>query len=204
MNTQSEHDAKRRILIAAKKLFARQGFDGTTVRQICEEAGANVALVSYYFGGKEKVLEEVLKTFLPVGRLNELEEAMNAPVEGVIELVRSVIRLGYTDPEIKAILNIEIAFRTPRLAMLQEVALPFWSGLRGLLQKGKELEEFHFEDLDQTLMMVVGTLFIHTKAHYFEPIFEHYPFEFERLARETCRFVLAGIGYRGEHLNQFQ
>lgn len=204
MNTQSEHDAKRRILIAAKKLFARQGFDGTTVRQICEEAGANIALVSYYFGGKDKMFEEVLKTFLPVGRLSELEEAMNAPVQGVIELVTAVIRLGYTDPEIKAILNIEIALRTPRLTTLQEVALPFWSGLRSMLQKGKELGEFHYEDLDQTLMMVVGTLFIHTKAHYFEPILDRYPFEFESLARETCRFVLVGIGYRGELLNQFQ
>ena len=54
---------KIRILLAAKKLFAKQGFDGTSVRQICEEAGANVALVSYYFGGKEKVFYGCSKIF---------------------------------------------------------------------------------------------------------------------------------------------
>src|SRR5690606_12967266 len=73
---EQDADAKQRILHAAKRLFATQGFDGTTVRQICEEASANVALVSYYFGGKEKVFEEVLRTFVPVGRVDELEDAL--------------------------------------------------------------------------------------------------------------------------------
>ena len=52
---EQELDMKMKILLAAKKLFAKHGYDATSVRQICEEAGANVALVSYYFGGKESV-----------------------------------------------------------------------------------------------------------------------------------------------------
>lgn len=58
-----ENDVKLRILQAAKKLFAQQGFNATTVRQICEEAGANVSLVSYYFGGKDKVFEALFKEY---------------------------------------------------------------------------------------------------------------------------------------------
>ncbi|MFC4768110.1 TetR family transcriptional regulator [Effusibacillus consociatus] len=60
-----QQDVKMRILLAAKKLFAKQGFDGTSVRQICEEAGANVALVSYHFGGKENVFHALFDTFFP-------------------------------------------------------------------------------------------------------------------------------------------
>lgn len=59
----AESEMKMRILLAAKKLFAKQGFDGTSVRQICEEAGANVALVSYYFGGKENVFRALFENF---------------------------------------------------------------------------------------------------------------------------------------------
>ena len=56
---------KMKILLAAKKLFAKNGYEATSVRQICEEAGANVALVSYYFGGKESVFYEIFKQFFP-------------------------------------------------------------------------------------------------------------------------------------------
>ena len=42
-----------RILSAAEHLFAKKGFDKTTLRQIAQESGANVAMVYYYFNNKE-------------------------------------------------------------------------------------------------------------------------------------------------------
>ncbi len=38
---------------SAKKLFSRYGFDGTTVKDIADEAGVNISLISYHFDGKE-------------------------------------------------------------------------------------------------------------------------------------------------------
>ncbi|HNO01068.1 MAG TPA: TetR family transcriptional regulator, partial [Chitinophagaceae bacterium] len=40
----------------AEKLFAEKGYNGTSVRDIAEKAGINLAMVSYYFGSKEKLL----------------------------------------------------------------------------------------------------------------------------------------------------
>src|SRR4051812_29935396 len=45
------------IIAAAEKLFANRGFDGTSVRDIAEEAGVNIAMISYYFGSKEKLMQ---------------------------------------------------------------------------------------------------------------------------------------------------
>ena len=45
------------IMEAAEKLFAAKGFNGTSVRDISEAAGVNLAMVSYYFGSKEKLFE---------------------------------------------------------------------------------------------------------------------------------------------------
>ena len=42
---------------AAEKLFAEKGFDGTSVRDISEKADVNLAMISYYFGSKEKLME---------------------------------------------------------------------------------------------------------------------------------------------------
>lgn len=44
----------------AEKLFAEHGFDGTSIRMIAEKSGMNVAMISYYFGSKEKMLEQLI------------------------------------------------------------------------------------------------------------------------------------------------
>jgi AcrR family transcriptional regulator len=41
------------LIQAALKLFGRQGFDGTSTRQIAAQAKANIGSIAYHFGGKE-------------------------------------------------------------------------------------------------------------------------------------------------------
>ncbi|TIM35623.1 MAG: DUF1956 domain-containing protein [Mesorhizobium sp.] len=41
------------LVRAALKLFGRQGFDGTSTREIAAEARANIGSIAYHFGGKE-------------------------------------------------------------------------------------------------------------------------------------------------------
>ena len=53
------NDKQIQILETAEKLFAENGFDGTSVRQISKAAGINIAMISYYFGSKEKLLEKI-------------------------------------------------------------------------------------------------------------------------------------------------
>ena len=44
------------ILDAAFRILARDGYQGLTARNVAEEAGTNLALVNYYFGGKKGML----------------------------------------------------------------------------------------------------------------------------------------------------
>ncbi|WP_027375937.1 TetR/AcrR family transcriptional regulator [Kaistella palustris] len=44
------------ILDVAEKLIAKKGFEGTSVRDISTTANINVAMISYYFGSKEKMM----------------------------------------------------------------------------------------------------------------------------------------------------
>ena len=41
------------LVHAALRLFGRQGFDGTSTREIAAEAKANIGSIAYHFGGKE-------------------------------------------------------------------------------------------------------------------------------------------------------
>ena len=49
------------LLDTAELLFSRKGYEGTSVRDIAEEAGINTAMISYYFGSKEKLMEAIFE-----------------------------------------------------------------------------------------------------------------------------------------------
>ena len=49
-------DKREHILTVSEELFSERGFDGTSVRDIAQKAGVNLAMISYYFGSKEKLL----------------------------------------------------------------------------------------------------------------------------------------------------
>ena len=54
-------DKQIQIIETAERLFAQKGFAGTSVRDIAEEAGVNLAMISYYFGSKEKLMEALFE-----------------------------------------------------------------------------------------------------------------------------------------------
>ncbi|WP_206691468.1 TetR/AcrR family transcriptional regulator [Quadrisphaera sp. INWT6] len=51
---------RQRLLDAARGRFAADGFSSTTVRQVADEAGVDVALIKRYFGSKEGLFEACL------------------------------------------------------------------------------------------------------------------------------------------------
>jgi AcrR family transcriptional regulator len=52
---------KERILDAAERLFAGHGYEGVSLRDIGTAAGVQIALVSYYFGGKQGLYRAVFE-----------------------------------------------------------------------------------------------------------------------------------------------
>jgi len=52
------------IIQEAVKLFSDRGFDNTSVREIARKANVNVAMISYYFGSKEKLLEAIFQNYV--------------------------------------------------------------------------------------------------------------------------------------------
>lgn len=55
----SAHDTRERLLDTAERLFGKQGFAATSVRQITDGAGANLGAVNYYFRSKQSLYAEV-------------------------------------------------------------------------------------------------------------------------------------------------
>ena len=60
-------DTWERILESAETLFARQGYSGTSTRQIAAAAGVSIQTLQYHCGGKKNLYRAVLeRTVVPV------------------------------------------------------------------------------------------------------------------------------------------
>ena len=84
------NDKQIQIIETAETLFAERGFDGTSVRDIADVAGINVAMISYYFGSKEKLMEALFE--LRVGSVklrmeNLIKDESLSPIEKVNMLI---------------------------------------------------------------------------------------------------------------------
>lgn len=80
---------KDKILDAAERLFARDGFDGTSLRSITTEADVNLAAVNYHFKSKEALILELFARHLkPVAEQREalLAEYLAGAGDGPLEL----------------------------------------------------------------------------------------------------------------------
>ena len=63
-NSNTNKGVRDRLLDAAEELFCEHGFEGASIRDIAAAADCNIASVNYYFGGKEKLYEEVWRRHL--------------------------------------------------------------------------------------------------------------------------------------------
>ncbi|MFV0607332.1 MAG: TetR/AcrR family transcriptional regulator [Niabella sp.] len=86
---------KEYILKKAEELFSEKGFDATSVRDISKRAKINIAMISYYFGSKEKLMEELFKMRMDVGFAN-VKDIADATSLTLIEKVNKALD-GYVD-----------------------------------------------------------------------------------------------------------
>jgi len=63
MAKKKQPDSKVRILQEAVRLFARQGFARTGMRELASVAGVNLAMINYFFGSKKELLKIILDRF---------------------------------------------------------------------------------------------------------------------------------------------
>lgn len=111
-NKEECNDVKDRILKEAQSLFIKNGYKGTSVRDIAKASGTNVAMVNYYFQSKYNLFEIIFEETLDIFT-KRVFDTLSSDVP-FLELIESWIHTYY-----------ELLFEYPQIAtfILNEVSL---------------------------------------------------------------------------------
>jgi AcrR family transcriptional regulator len=159
------NDKKAFLLETAGALFAEHGFEGTSVRMISEKSGMNIAMISYYFGSKEKLFEELISN-----KINYMREHLAALVENEKidpwEKIEIVIE-GYSDRIIKTggafhkvmMREITLGQRNHITQMIEDKIMFNMKAIHSIIQQGIKKKIFHKEvDFSMLMSTMIGTI----------------------------------------------
>ncbi len=92
-----------KIKQAAHKLFLQNGYGSTSIREIAESAGTNIALLNYHFGSKQNLFEVVIleKIQMLLGRLAPIFSDEHTSLDQkIVAMVDTYIDFLLEDPDL--------------------------------------------------------------------------------------------------------
>jgi TetR/AcrR family transcriptional regulator, regulator of cefoperazone and chloramphenicol sensitivity len=193
---------RERIVEAAGQIFAERGFDATTVRDICQQAEANVAAVNYYFGDKQKLyVEAVVRAHrwrMEQAALPDWNES-TPPEKKLADFVATFIRRVRTGPEntwhTRLIMREMMNPHEACAELVQSSIRPQFEILQSLLRDlSPALSD---EELHLTAFSIVGQCLFY---HFADPVVrnllateEYGSLDVNKLADHIHRFSLAAV-----------
>jgi AcrR family transcriptional regulator len=154
---------KQKVFDAAVSLFNNNGFSGTSVREIAKKAGVNVSLISYYFGGKKGLLEQLMISFLEgylevIDQIFKNRDEMSAK-DCLLEIVSSVLQYQAERYHLARLVHREITVDT---FLIREVMTTYLAKekffIQTLLEEGIQNSEFNKLPISITTMQIKGML----------------------------------------------
>ena len=167
---------KKHILESAEKLFAVKGFEASTVRDIAEEAGVNLAMISYYFGSKEKMMESLFQERMSNTKLKVQQLLSNEHISpfGKVEIMLDdyIKKVLENQSFYKILLFEQVMKKNPEIIrMLKELKMGYASLFSDLIKEGQKKKVFK-KNIDVVLALntMTGTVtqIIINKEHYCE------------------------------------
>jgi len=156
-------DKREIILSTATDLFGQKGFEGTSVREIASGANVNVAMISYYFGSKEKLFEQMVEykaSFLK-GALAELVNNKSlTQLEKLFAVIDSYVERIFQSPHFHHLLHRELSLENrPQMKdAITEILLRNIVSVRKIIEDGIASGEFRQVDEDLTITTILGTI----------------------------------------------
>lgn len=168
------NDKQIQILNVAEKLFAEKGFDGTSIRDISKEAKINIAMVSYYFGSKEKLLESLIlyRTSDLKAQLDDLLQENLEPMDKINKLIEIYINRINCNRGIYRIIHFEFTSKkkSQNFQTFSELKKGNLKSLEAIIQEGQKKGVFRKDVIIPLITPTILGTFFHFQMN--KPFFQ--------------------------------
>ncbi|MDQ6470922.1 TetR family transcriptional regulator [Flavobacterium sp. LHD-80] len=172
------NDKKIQILEVAEKLFSEKGFEGTSIRDISKHAKINIAMVSYYFGSKERLLESLIiyKTSDLKLQLENLLQENIEPLEKVNKLIEIYINRISCNKGIFRVLHFELTSKKIEKSLIafSELKKENLKSVETIIKQGQSQGVFRKDVIIPLITpTIIGTYFhFHMNKFFFEELLD--------------------------------
>lgn len=154
---------KENILKAAETLFAEHGYEGTSVRTLAIEAKVNIAMISYYFGSKEKLFEELIEfrsSFLRE-KFQGINKKIDDPLKRLELFIEVYVDRIFAQPKFLRIIYRQISLkkRSEMNEFLVNILMKYVEEVRKMIFDGIKKKVFRNADADLLITSLLGTTF---------------------------------------------
>ena len=153
-------DTREHIKEVARGMFARQGYDGVSVREIITKAKVNLGAITYHFGGKEDLYRELIEeqALRLVSAFQEIEASPERPSMKLESVIRCYLNLTLHHPELARMIIREMGNGDKRF---MEIISPYVTTnvgvLRQIVTEGMEQNEFRKMNPNLAVISILGT-----------------------------------------------
>jgi len=160
-NTQSI-EKKEKILNAAERLFGEVGFEAVSTRQLAKEAGVNMAMLSYYFGSKEKLFEAMIQRRIEEGRarLAQIVSSGMTPQVKICAVIDYYVDKTFGAGRMHSIFFREISLnqRSHVSGLICSSYLRNINDVSDIIREGEDRHIFRKVDKELTILMIISTI----------------------------------------------
>lgn len=156
-------DKKGHIISHAMQLFADKGFEATSIRDLAKAADVNVAMVNYYFGTKEKLMEAIIeeKAAYMKDRIEELNANTSiSEIDKVNILIEDYVNRIVSNPNFHKLLYKELmgSNRENLNQLLTNTFARNTKNFAKIIENGIKKKVFKKVDATLTVASIVGSI----------------------------------------------
>jgi len=167
---------KARIEQVARREFARQGFDATSIRQIAAEARITKPVLYYYFKNKRDLFLSLLEEAVAplCDEVERIAAGDGTPRDRMTRIIAAVLRFAEKRPDEFRLLHRAVERREREVQVLaQKYFRRNFRAISGVLQEGVERGDFRSGNVPQATFSVIAILIYYlTREHVIDAILE--------------------------------
>lgn len=190
-------DCRTTLLEVGTRLFAERGLHGVSIRELSQEAGASISMVSYYYGGKDGLYAAVLtEQFACFAEIETIRHQGDDPVAMLEAYLRWTIQRHRNHPHLLRFYTSELTNPTPHFATI--VAPAIERVIRTLaeivtdgISRGRFRPDINAVDAALALAGMINYFFLSSLAT--ETLLSHAPTQDEALVRQYLAIFTRGI-----------